>query len=208
MGAIHLMGAVRGLVAEGERVAAAIQNLVPEAIALSISPEGLQAMEKHDSSKPDKSEPSNPEEEIYIQGLSAFGEVVKPPPCFSMALEQAKAKNVPIRALDMDDEHYTLAYCKHVGTMDMIRQGHGRKSMPKHRFASKTPEEFVLEWDGLVNRLKGYRDLEDSREEWLAKGISKLAGKSGSVLAIVELERLEGVRRCLESMGCHPEIIQ
>jgi pheromone shutdown protein TraB len=177
-------------------------------IALSISPEGLEAMGKPDGLKTDRNAPSNPEEEIYIHGLSEFGEVIKPPPCFSMALERAKAMNIPVKALDMDDEHYTLAYCKHVNTMDMIRQGHSRKSMPKHRFVSKTPEEFVLEWDDLVNRLKGYRELENSREEWLAKGISKLAQKEAGILAIVELERLKGVEKNLRSMGCEPVILQ
>jgi hypothetical protein len=177
-------------------------------VALSISPEGLEAMGKPENLKPDRNKPSNPEEEIYILGLSAYGEVMKPPPCFSMALEQARSGNIPVKALDMDDEHYTIAYCKYVNTMDMIRQGHGRKSMPKHRFVSKTPEEFVLEWDDLVNRLKGYRDLENSREMWLAKGISKLAQNSASILAIVELERLKGVEKNLMSLGCEPVIFQ
>ncbi|MFO7618904.1 MAG: hypothetical protein R6W91_04540 [Thermoplasmata archaeon] len=199
---IILVGAVRGLASEGERVASIIRGTQTNVLALSISREGLETMKCPERFTPDQTGPANPEEEIYISGLSAFGEVVKPPPCFSMALGCANAANIPIEPLDMDDEHYTAAYCKYVTTLDMMRQGSSRKRLARYVFIAETPQDFVKEWDGLVNRLKGYRELENAREEWLAKGIGRLAEKHDSVLAIIELERLDGVKKALETSGC------
>ena len=92
--------------------------------------------------------------------------------------------------------------------MDMMRQGRSEKRFTKYLFLSETPQDFVMEWDELVNRLAGYRDLENAREEWLAKGLSRLSLKHSKILAIVELERLAGLERHLKSLKCDFEIVQ
>lgn len=195
-GELTLVGAVRGLKSEGDRVASIIREICPDAVGLAVSREGLEAMAG--LAVEAKAEPSNTEERAYIRGLGTFGEVVKPPPCFSAALRSGR----PVTPLDMDDEHYTAAYCRYVSTWDMMRQGRSQKSMLRHRFRAKTPEEFVLEWDGIVNRLSGYRTLEASREMWLAKGACRLAAKHPRTLVIVEYERLRGVLKFLDRLGC------
>jgi hypothetical protein len=101
----------------------------------------------------------------------------------------------------MDDEHYTAAYCKHVGTLDMMRQGRSRKLYETHDFTAPTPEGFVLEWDALVNRLKGYRALERAREAWMAKVIGRLSESCSVLAAVIERERLGGVGKELDEAG-------
>lgn len=204
-GRVFLIGAVRGLESEGGRVSAAIARIRPGVVALSLSREGMEALGKLEGATADQAA-ANPEEEAYIRGLSAFGEVVKPPPCFSGAWASARGAGIALEPLDMDDEHYTAAYCKHVGTLDMMRQGRSGKLFERYEFVAGSPEEFVIEWDALVNRLKGYRALERSRELWMAKGVARLAGSHGSVAAVIELERLEGVREALEAAGMKPEV--
>jgi hypothetical protein len=204
---ILLAGAIRGLVSEGDRVVRILERERPDAVGLAVSPEGLEVMASGKALPQDQKNAANPEEEMYIEGLSEFGEVVKPPPCFSMAQQFALANKIRIEALDMDDEHYTAAYCKYVSTLDMIRQGNSRKHFARHAFVAGTPEEFVMEWDGLVNRLKSYRDLENAREAWFAKRISLLAGKGKAVLAVVELERLAGVSERLTGLGLEFETV-
>ncbi len=201
-GQIFLIGAVRGLISEGEKVKNAFEQFKPNVIGISTSKESVQAMAEHIASKKEVPEPANQEEEMYILGLEAFGEVVRPPPCYSEAWKLAKKGNIPIKGVDMDDEHFTAAFCKYVSTLDMVRQGRCEKKWARHAFKSQTPEDFVMEWDSVVNWLPGYQALERAREEWIAKGICILAKKHDNVLVIVELERLNGIQNFLQGMGC------
>ena len=103
----------------------------------------------------------------------------------------------------MDDEHFTAAFCKYVSTLEMVRQGRCEKKWDRHVFKAQTPEDFVVEWDRVVNWLPGYQALERAREEWIAKGICILNKKHDNVLVIVELERLAGVQKFLTDMKCN-----
>ncbi len=198
-GELIVAGAVRGLVSEGERIAKIIGDVMPDAIGLAVSKEGLSAMSELAGSAKHSSDPTNTEERVYIKGLAAFGKVMKPPPCFSAALDSG----IPVTPLDMGDEHYTAAYCRYVTTWDMMRQGRSQKSMLRHKFKAATPKEFVLEWDRMVNRFDGYRALEASREMWLAKGACRLAERYPKTLVILEYERLRGFLKYLEKSGCN-----
>ena len=107
---------------------------------------------------------------------------------------------MPIKALDMNDEQYTNAYCRNISTLEMVSQGRGQRRIARHQFAAQTAEEFVLEFDSIVNKQKGYKKLEQEREEFMAMKIGKLAKKHEKVLAIVELERLGGVKEALGTL--------
>ena len=202
-GQILLIGAVRGLISQGENVKNSFEEFKPNVIGISVSKESIQAMAELIASKKEVPEPANQEEELYIQGLEIFGEVVRPPPCYSEAWKLAKKNDIPIKGVDMDDEHFTAAFCKYVATIDMVRQGRCEKKWARHTFKSQTPEDFVVEWDSVVNWLPGYQALERAREEWIAKGICILGKKYDKILVIVELERLGGIQNFLMSMGCN-----
>ena len=198
---ILLMGCVRGLASEGDWVKNTISEHRPDAVGISISKESLQAMAQHYELGGDLPEPANFEEEMYIEGISQYGEVIRPPPCFSEAWRVAEKRGITLMALDMDDEHFTAAFCKHISGLEIIRQGRCNNKWARHTFTAKNPKEFVLEWDRMINWLPGYKNLEKAREDWIAKGISKLSEEHGSVLVVVEYERLAGVRNSLEELG-------
>ncbi len=202
MSKIFLIGAVRGLISEGEKVKSALERFMPDIVGISISKESIQAMAEHIISEKEVPEPANREEDMYIEGLEVFGEVVRPPPCYSEAWKQASQNNILIKGLDMNEEHYTSAFCKYVSTLEMVRQGRCEKKWARHTFKSQTPEDFVVEWDSVVNWLPGYQALEMAREKWIAKGICILAKKYDNILVVVELERLAGVQNFLRDMGC------
>ena len=197
---VVIVGAVRGLASEGGRVCSVMEQSNPDMVGLCVSKETLEGMAAP-GLVPEKARPCNIEEHIYIKGLSAYGEVLKPAPCFYMGWDRARKSGLPVKPLDMDDEHFTAAYCKYVGSLDMIRQGRSQKLFARHVFKSQSPEGFVLEWDRLVNRLKGYRRLEKARERWVAKGICKLSEGCSRPLVIIELERLKGVTAELDRAG-------
>ena len=207
-GQIFLIGAVRGLISQGELVAEAIKDVQPNIIGLSISTESVQAMAEHLDSNSELPEPANFEEEMYIEGLSEFGEVIRPPPCFSEAWKLSEKMSIPIKGLDMDDEHFSTAFCKYINSIEMIRQGRCNKKWARHGYVSKTPQDFVLEWDNVINWLQGYKNLEQARERWMAKGISKLSEKHEKILAIVEYERFAGVKEELDELGLDYQIAE
>ena len=145
----------------------------------------------------------NLEEDVYVAGLEDFGEVIKPPPCFSRAVIVAEKSNIQIEPLDMDDEQYTNAFCRNVSTLEMMSQGRCGRRMARHAFTATTPEDFVMEFDSIANHPKGFKRLEKEREEHMAMKISELAEKYEAVLAIVELERLAGISNALNEIGCN-----
>ncbi len=205
---VMIVGAIRGLVSEGNWVSTLIRDRRPEVVALSISKEGLAAMGLHLSSEDEEAGLDNLEEEIYVAGLEAFGEVKKPPPCFAEAFGVAEEIGIPVEPLDLDDEEYTNAYCRNISTLEVISQGRCQRRIARHRFQATTAEEFVLEFDGIVNSQKGFKRLEGEREGHIATGISGLAAKQGVVLAVVEIERLAGVVRNLEDSGTGFEVLK
>ncbi len=192
---VAFLPVVRGLVREAERVRRAIDEVAPEAVALTVGREELETLATFDGTD---AQPANWEEEMYVLGLRQWGEVRKPPPCFLEAVRAAKERGVAIRALDFNDEDYTEAFVTNVGTLDLLWHTRLEKKAREHGFTATTPEEFVLEFDTLVNDPEGYLKLEGARERHIAKRIAKLAGKHRTLLALVEYERAAGVRKLLD----------
>ena len=201
MEVLHLTGArvvllpvVRGLVSERLRVRAATEDVRPVAVGVSISPEELEALRHHGTGSVD---PSGPEEEVYVAGLSAFGAVEKPPPCFTEALVVAEERRLPVHAIDMDEGTFSDAYLHAVSGLDFIRSGIQASRIHGWKVRAETPEAFVLAWDARVNRARGYRVLQQQREAHMAGRIIELSRTGGPLLVLVELERIRGVRERL-----------
>ena len=192
---VSFLPVVRGLVRAADSVRRAIEEVNPEAVALTVGREALDALVAYDGGD---AEPDNWEEEMYVAGLREWGEVKKPPPCFVEAVRAATERGIAVRALDFNDEDYTEAFVTHISTLDLLWHTRLEKKAREHGFTATTPEEFVLEFDALVNDPEGYLRLEEARERHIAKRIGKLAGKHRSLLALVEYERAAGVRRLLE----------
>src|SRR5436309_9077527 len=125
---VQLMPVVRGLASESERVRAAFEEVRPEGAAVSLGREELEALKGYSGGNVP---PDNVEEEVYVRGLSRFGEVRKPPPCFVAAIAASGEHGIPVHPLDMDDEQYTSVYVAAVSTVDILlantRQGKLRK---------------------------------------------------------------------------------
>jgi len=191
---IFFLPVVRGLESERLKVKQALEESSPKVIALSISPEELDGLEKYGGGNIPA---ANFEEEIYMERLSEFGEVSKPPPCFLEARDQAKDRNLKLEPLDLNNEDFTEAYVINVSTIEMMFHSRIERKLRGPRLQAQTPEEFVLEFDKAINSKLGYRRLEMAREKHMAKRLAKLMDESAATLALVELERAEGVKRAL-----------
>ena len=189
---IYLKGIVKGLVTEVEKVEEDIESIEFDVGALPISKEELEGMKDFiEQDEKIEIEP-NKVEKMYAERLRKFGEVSLPPPSYVFLLEFCEKQDKKIESLDLDEEHYTMAYCKHVTGTQWLRQAFREKSLSRKKIEAETPKEFALRWDEVINKLKGYQALEEHREEVIAKNIKRVS-KKGDVFCIVEVERIEGI---------------
>lgn len=197
---IYLKGVVKGLVSQKEEIEKFATKIEFTIGALPISSEELESLKEMDDLDEELDiEPSKPEK-IYAEHLSEFGDVSLPPPSYIALLEFCLEEEKELESLDMDDEHYTMAYCKYVTGSQWLRQSFREKSLSKKKFPSKNPRDFARGWDKAINKLKGYQKLEKNREEVMAKNLNRFS-KRGSIFALVEVERLKGVVKSLKSLG-------
>ena len=201
-GEILILGIVKGLVASGEKVRKAFDDYKPDAVAVSISKEGLMAMVEHVESGAEMAEMENLEEEYYVAALERFGEVRKPPPSFVASWELCEKLELPLYPVDFDDLEFTELYCSYVSGVEWLRQPSKQREITRKRFTAKTAEEFVLEWDELVNGTKGMRKMERSREEKISNEVATLGEKYERVLLVVDYERMDAIRETLETADC------
>ncbi len=196
---VRLLSIVKGLVSEGDEVKSSIEdsNIDFELGALPISEEELEGLntlvaeESFDDDEEVDIQPSKPEK-IYAEKLSRFGEVSLPPPAYTAFLNYCSEHEIEVEAFDMDEEHYTMAYCDHVSGTQWLRQALREKRLHKKKIEAETPEDFAVEWDSVINKLNGYQDLEKHREKVMAKNIKRLS-KRGELVALIEEERVQGV---------------
>ncbi|MFP4169514.1 MAG: hypothetical protein ACLFUV_00585 [Methanomassiliicoccales archaeon] len=187
---VRILPCIKGLVSEGERVQEAVEHLDPEVLAISISREELSGLRELEE---DFEYEMSDIEQSYADGLSEFGEVSLPPPCYTSALEAAEEFGIPIIPIDMNEELYSATYCVTVGTADLIKESFLSKRVEKVRFDLSSPGEFVVDWDRRINRSKGFSSLQAKREEHMAKVLRRMSKRYRNILAVVEMERAEGL---------------
>ncbi len=195
---IHLLGTIKGLKSEEKRVEEAIETTEPDVIGLHIHADemrGLGAVIRGELKEMGLSRT----EEMYGSSLSKFGEVQVPPPSLVAAYRVAKDRKIPLAPLDIGDDDFAEAFTKNISTLQLIRQSFRVRKLARRRFHCKDAASFVREWDSIINGLRGYRKIEGLREEHMADNLRLLAKENGSILAVLELERLDGIIDRLEN---------
>jgi len=189
---IYFVDVVRGLKSEANRVKLAIEDVKPDIIAMSVSKEEIEGLRDY-IKEPYEVEMSR-YEELYAKNLSRFGDVFLPPPCFLAGLEEAENRRLDLVGVDMDDETHTTAYCALVSGSELFRHTTRFNLLKLKSFRADTPAEFVKIWDRKVNNLRGFRELEQERERFMARELTELASKSKKrILAMIDAERSGGV---------------
>ncbi len=190
-----MLAVIKGLKDEAQKVQTAFDDVKPDAVAMSISKEELDGLRN----MPDDYEPDlSRYEQIYADGLSRFGEVAAPPPCYVAAVELADHRGIKLVPVDIDEQAYSELYCAAVPGTTLFMHSTRTWLLKRRTFSNKGPEDFVLRWDRAVNNLEGFRTIEEKRAEAMAKGILSLCGESKNILAIIELERAEQVTKLLQ----------
>lgn len=201
---VTILPTVKGLDRERRKVRDAFAAVGPGAVALPVSREGLGGLRAIYKGKEPEIFLSH-YEQIYAMKLSRYGKVVVPPPSFTEAYALASDQGIPIVAIDMNETDYANAFCDSISTPGLVFHSVRWRWLKRKRFrAAANARQFVLAWDRAVNSLKGFRNLEDRREEHMARRLLGISRSHENLLAIIELERMEGVLRRLGSGGLAP----
>lgn len=191
-GPVHLLGTIKGLLSEQDLVVKHLERLRPRAVGLHIGPQELKGLRSVVDGKV-RSTYLSSYEKVYALKLSRFGEVQVPPPSLVGALRWSIENEARVIALDYSDDEYDRVYTENIGGMTLVRQSLRLKSINRKKVKSTTPEDFCLEWDRLINKLSGFRKLEIQREGHFAERIRAVAALHPPLLAVLELERLNGI---------------
>ena len=189
---LSLLPTVKGLERERRPVREGILAVLPEVVALPVSKEGLRGLGAiYRGAEPEVF--LSHYEEIYAVKLTRYGKVCIPPPSFTEAYAVCAEKGIRVRAIDMDEEDFSNAFVQSVSTPNLVLHSLRWRWLRRKRFKAATAREFALAWDRAVNSLKGFRNLEKRREEHMARELLRLTGRHRSVLAVLELERMDGI---------------
>jgi len=194
---ITFVKVVKGLSSNYDDVLELLDKKKPKCILLPIAPEEIEGLVSLVNGELDEFMLTN-YEEIYARHLAAFGEVKVPPPGYEAVMKWSLDKNVEVIGMDMPDEEFTKIFCDKISTMQFWWHSARVKRWRKKRFKADSPEDFAVKWDKQINKLQGFKDLERARERYMAENIQKNSKNGVPTLAILELERSEGILALLD----------
>ena len=195
---VDILPVVNGLVSEADRVRQEFSS--HEAYGAALSIEGIQCL-KNRRNIQDEFDVSELDM-VYADHMERFGEVEIPSPAMYTFIDLVTEEGKLCIPLDMNDSDFTELYCKHVGVTEFVKEHHVAKKGMKRIFDGSTPEALAKQWDAFVNSsLKSYGKLSKLREQHIAEEIMDVADYKKELLAIMEVERVDGVVAILEE---HP----
>ncbi len=197
---ILIFGTVKGLASEREKLREVFNEFSPELMLLGISPEEFEGLKRY-LKEPFEIEPDD-YGLIYAKKLERFGEVGLPVPTYLEAFALSKSTGVEMVPIDMPDKMYSELFTCKLDFFKIMRFDMRKRKVWKKEFDAKTPEDFVLEWDKEVNKIREFMEIEKEREKYMGEKIAEIIeSKDGKrILVVVELERMKGVVEILEKI--------
>ena len=188
---IDIIPIIKGLVSEKKKAEDALSAKDYETAAVSWGIEEIEAVRKRAEITGDNE--TNDLDIVYMHELMTFGEVDMPDPAFTYVVDEFSKKGISVIPLDMSDDEFAEAYCREVSTLDFLKEGKIVRKALKNEFNKESPERFVMEWDSLINQIKGYRKMNAAKERFIADQIADLAKYRRNVLVLIDYERCDGV---------------
>jgi len=186
---VDVLPVVKGLVSEAEKVREAYGH--HEAYAAALGIEEIIALKRRDEIE-DIQELSEIDT-VYVHHLSTFGEMESPTPAFCELIDLCSKDGMEVIPLDMNNDEFSEMYVSTVKTLEFVKEHRLAKKGMKRRFDMSSPESFAVSWDSYLNKVKGYDRVSKKREEYIASQIADIARYRGSLLAVVEVERVYNV---------------
>ena len=187
---VDILPVVNGLVSEAEKVRSAYGGY--DAYGASLGIEALEAIRCRDSIGVDNVEVSEIDL-AYSERMSYWGEIQVPSPAFCEIVDLCTADGLGVIPLDMKDEDFDEAFPKFVSAVEFATVHRLAKRGMKVPLSTASPEETAKDWDRFISRKKGFAALDRFRERHIANEIIDTVKYRGTLLAVIEVERAEGV---------------
>lgn len=193
---IDIIPIIKGLVSEKQKVVDALSSKDYETAGVCWGIEEIEAVRRRAEITGDNE--TNDLDIVYLYKLKTFGEIDMPDPSFTYIVDEFSKKDVAVIPLDMSDDEFAEAYCNEVSTLDFLKENKIVKKAMKKEFTTSSPEEFIMEWDALINEVRGYRKMNLVKERFVASQIRDIAKYRKNALVLVDYERFEGIMSILE----------
>ncbi len=195
---VTILPVVNGLVSEAEKVKNEYGKY--EAYAASLGIESLQALKLRESIGMDSIDVS--ELDIaYAKKMSIFGEIEVPSPAFCELVDRCAADGTQVIPLDMNDAEFDDAFLNCVSAVEFTSVHRLAKKGYTMKMDESSPEALAREWDRYVSKKKGFGRLDKLREEHIAKELIDITKYRLSILAVIEVERVDGILEILKGNG-------
>lgn len=191
---VRLLPVVKGLVSEADKVREAYGEHEAYAVALGI--EEITAVKHRD--KIEEIQELSELDMVYVHHLSNFGEIQSPTPAYCEIIDLCTADSINVIPLDMNNEDFTEMYIKTVKATEFVKEHRLAKKGMKQRFDMTSADNFAISWDNYVNKVKGYAEVSRKREIFIAEQIVDIAKYRESLLAVVEVERINNIVRHID----------
>ncbi len=190
---VDILPIVKGLVSEAEKIRETYGRY--EAYAASLGIEEIMALKDRDNIE-DVQELSEIDM-VYVYHLSNFGEIEAPAPALCELIDLCSKDSLEVIPLDMNNEEFTEMYIQTVKTMEFVKEHRLAKKGMKRHFDMSSAESFAIAWDTYLNKVKGYGKVSRKREEYIASQIKDIAKYRTSLLAVIEVERVNNIATLL-----------
>jgi len=191
---VTVVGAVRGLVAEGDRVRDRLEGLRPQAVGLAISPDELRGLREYFVGAPTEPVvPLAPTEAGEVRALARYGEVGVPNPTAVEAIRWSDSAGVAVEAVDPSDDDYAEWFADTISYLELVRRTLRERRVVKRPPTPPTADEFATAWSGTINKGAGSRRLAARRDDAVVDGLGRLRARFASVVLVVDRERFDGV---------------
>jgi hypothetical protein len=191
---LTVVGAVRGLVAEGDRVRERLDRLRPTAVGLAISPDELKGLREYFVGPPTEPVvPLAPTEAGEVRGLARYGEVGVPNPTAIEAIRWSDSAGVAVEAVDPTDDDYAEWFAESISYVELVRRTLRERRVVKRPPTPPTADEFAAAWSRAINPGAGSRRLAARRDAAVVEGVGRLRARFSSIALLVDRERFDGV---------------
>jgi hypothetical protein len=129
-----------------------------------------------------------------------------PAPIFTEALLYGEQHNVKMIALDMDEEKFGENFTNEIGTWSMIRHSVRKRRLMKKQFTGETAEEFVQQWNDNIEKIDGFRRIEQKRLDEMKHNFEQSMKSlvDQTAVVVIEYEKYMGMHQYMELLGLKP----
>jgi hypothetical protein len=206
VGSVTVLGAVRGLVADGERVRARLETVRPNAVGLAVSEDELKGLREYFvDAATEPVVPLAPTEAAEIRALAHYGDVGVPNPSVLAAIRWADSTKSPVSPLDPSDDEYSTMFARSIGYLELVRRTLRERSAGKRPPAAADADAFSLAWSRMIEPGAGSRRLRAQRDAVVAEGVERMRARFSSVAVVVDRERFDGL---VELLADGPSLVR